>query len=127
MKRAGIALLVAMPVLAWGKPNPADYTVAVHVQSSQLVTACIGIGDHAFCGIKQHLQVVVGGRKLELNSKSEGDAVLRTGDYKAKVLIDDQTDVGDPAPAYEIRFSDTYEFLFPDGKTRKYSVVGESE
>lgn len=127
MKKVGIAILLLISALAWGKPNPANYTVAVHVQSSQLVTACDDWVTKAICGLKQHLQVVIDGKKFELNSNGNSETLLRTGDYKARLLVDDQESTDTPPPAYEIRITTTYELLFPDGKTRKYRVVGESE
>jgi hypothetical protein len=51
--------------------------------------------------------------------------LLRIGDYKAKLLPEEQRDGDIPLGSYEYRRR--YEFLFPDGRTRKYTVVGESE
>ncbi len=45
--------------------------------------------------------------------------VLRLGDYKAKLLKQDQT------RSYEYKW--IYVFLFPDGKTRNFLVVSEAE
>jgi hypothetical protein len=125
MKKAFFAIVLLAPALAWGKPKPADYSVAIHVQSSQLVAECYEALGHTFCEGKQHLSVSIDGRKYELNSKGESDFALRTGVYKAKLIVDDEPSTDNPPRAYEIH--DVYEFLFPDGKTRKYSVVGESE
>ncbi|MGB9409000.1 MAG: hypothetical protein WCA89_15805 [Terracidiphilus sp.] len=135
MKKVLLAILFLAPTLAWAaKPKPADYTIAVHVQSSQLAAVCHdswgmsnpgGLGKAAHCGTKQHLKAVIDGKKYELDSKDELIGLLLTGDYKARMLPDDPQDQDNPIGAYEIH--STYEFLFPDGKTRKYLVVGESE
>jgi hypothetical protein len=125
VNKALFAIVVLMPVLSWAKPKPADYAITVHVQSSHVVSWCNDILGHANCDTKQHLSVIIDGKKYELDSYGDYDSMLRTGDYKAKLLPDEQR-VGDiPLGTYEYRRK--YEFLFPDGKTRKYSVVGESE
>ncbi len=125
MKKAFFSVLILIPALTWAKPNAADYAIAVHVQSSQLVNACYVILGHVTCDTRQHLNAVIDGRKYELNCNGDFDVLLRTGDYKAR-LLPDEPRAGDYQPGnYEYRKQ--YEFLFPDGKTRKYQVVGESE
>jgi len=127
MNKLILALLLLSPALASGKVNPADYSVPVHVQSSRLVTVCHEILAHPFCGTKQSLGVVIDGKKYEFLGNDDADAALRTGDYKARLLVHDPSDAAEPVPAYEIDYKNTYEFLFPDGKRQKYSVIGESE
>ncbi len=125
MKRALFVFLLLMPVLSWAKPKPTDYAITVHVQSSHVVSMCNDILGHPNCEKKQHLSALIDGKKYELDSNGDLDVMLRTGDYKAKLLPDEQR-IGDiPLGDYEYRRR--YEFLFPDGKTRKYTVVGESE
>jgi len=97
------------------KPNPNDYTIAIHVQSSRQISQCTGNG---LCEPEQQLDVTMNGKKYELQSAIAVD-LLRVGDYKAKIAKD-QT-----RHAYE--YTRVYEFLFPDGSTRLYSVIGESE
>jgi hypothetical protein len=120
MKKVLVAILFVASTLCWGSPKPADYTVAVHVQSSHQVSECKGSSSLMRCPIKQHLNAVIDGRKYELNSKDDLDLVLRPGDYKAMLLPDSS-----PSGAHEYQME--YELLFPDGSTRKYRVVGESE
>ena len=114
MKKILIAILLIAPALSWAdkpKPNPVDYTVAVHVQSSRLLQFC---GD----GMRQDLSVAIDGRKHELQAWFKGE-LLRVGDYKAKITLDETK--------HSYEYSRTYEFLFPDGQTRLYYVVGETE
>jgi hypothetical protein len=97
------------------------------VQSSQLVTVCHDVFTRPDCEIKQHLGVVIDGKKYEINSKENYYAVLKTGDYKAR-LLGSHARFPVVSPDYETSYASTsYEFLFPDGKTRKYMVVGVSE
>jgi hypothetical protein len=72
-----------------------------------------------FCPGVQHLVVLIDGKTCELDGMPEHPGVLRLGDYKAKLLKQDET------RSYEYRW--TYEFLFPDGKTRDFLVVSEAE
>jgi len=106
-------LLLALAWSAPAAPNPADYTITVHVRSSRLVN--MFAGKDAF--LAQYLTVSINGKKYEL--EAAGGSRLRLGDYKAKVEKDNS-----PRP-YE--YDRAYEFLFADGSTRKYWVVGEEE
>jgi hypothetical protein len=119
------AILFLTPVLAWGKPNPAEYTVAVHVQSSRMVSSFSYVLSHSEWDQKQQLEVVIDGKKYELISKDWPDFALMIGDYKAKLLPDDFHEGQNLPKSYE--YHQQYEFLFPDGKTRKYVVVGATE
>jgi len=102
-----IAILFFSPLLASaaGDPNPAEYTVKVHVSSSSM--------DHG----TQLLDVVIDGKKYELKSELPVGRLLALGDFKAKLVMNRKT-------AYES--FQVYEFLFPD-KTRQYEVVGQTE
>src|SRR5208283_315521 len=119
MKTILLTILLLVPALVWAEkpaPNPADYTITVHVRSSRWTWSCFNSGGQppALCGV-QPLTVLVDGIKYEL----EGHAadLLRVGDYKAKI------DKDETKRPYE--YQRVYEFLFPDGTTRKYTVVGE--
>jgi hypothetical protein len=122
MKIALYAILLLTPALALAAketPNPADYTVAVHVQSSRLVLSCGDVTNgNSICTWYQRLTVIIDGKKVEIESGAVKN-LLRVGDYKAKIAKDETQH------AYE--YSRTYEFLFPDGQTRQYFVVGETE
>jgi len=115
MKKVLIAILLLAPALVFAEkkpaPNPADYTIAVHLQSSQLI---IGIQNNP----TQHLDVLIDGKKYALEA-GPCYSVLPSGDYKARLVKD--------AIAKDHEYTRVYELLFTDGTTRKYSVVGESE
>lgn len=115
MKKVLIAILLLSSAFACAekKPsaNPADYTIAVHVQSSQLVDSHGGTQS-------QLLDVIVGGKKYELEAWPFY-VVLPVGDYKARISKENIS------PNHE--YSRVYELLFADGTTRRYTVVGESE
>jgi hypothetical protein len=101
-------LLLSAPVWAGGDPNPAEYTVNVHVSSSSTA--------HYL----QELNVVIDGKHYNLESETTfANRLLALGDYKAKLAQDQHTTAYD---SYQV-----YEFLFPDKKTRKFIVVGQTE
>jgi len=96
------------------KLNPADYPVVVHVQSSRLI-----MGQHPGDGDLQDLSATIEGKHYQLESNVSPAELLRTGDYKAKLIKQDE------ARPYEYQWY--YQFLFADGKTRKYQVIGEDQ
>jgi len=101
------------------KTDPAEYNVAIHVQSSHLVYECFSDTKGATCAFTPRLNVLIGGKKYELEAEKSRNDLIRVGDYKAKIVKDDST------TSYE--YWRTYEFQFVDGTTRKYDVVGESQ
>ena len=115
MKRVLIAFLFMLPVLAYAEkkvaPDSADYSVAVHVRSSQVLQT------YSKSPTVQHLKVTIEGKKYDL--ECPGVLVLPVGDYKAKISQEKTF------PNHE--YSRQIEFLFADGSTRKYAVVGETE
>jgi hypothetical protein len=122
MKDVLIALLFFAPSLALAQKTDAgsaDYTIAVHVQSSRLVNTCGSAMKGSNCGWSQQLIVMIEGKKYEIEEQRSRVDLLRAGDYKAKIVKDETT------RAYE--YLRIYELQFADGKTRKYTVVGEME
>lgn len=112
MKKVLLALLLA-PALAYAEkrpPNAADYPIVIHVQSSHQVGGSAEL---------LHMNVLIDGKKYELVDPTTNHSVLRLGDYKARV---DKDDTSKP-----FLLNRTYELLLPDGTTRKFVVVGESE
>jgi hypothetical protein len=118
VKKITVAVLpLLLSAYAWGgskpkptEPNPADYTITVHVSACHLSFVSLST--------LQNLDVVINGKAYELQAVSN-DGVLALGDYKAKLFQDLHK------TAYES--SQTYEFLFPDMKVRKFSVIGQTE
>jgi hypothetical protein len=105
------------------KPGPEAFTANIHVQSSQLKEKCTSLaGGGSSCYWVQQLKVLIDGKKYILVGGfglMQTPSLLRTGDYKARIVKEDT------ARPYEYRR--TYEFLFSDDRRRKYEVTGESE
>jgi len=108
VKTITLATLLLLSAFAWAgtPPNPADYTVSVHVGRSRNNSA------------HQRLNVVINERKYELEAYGVS-MVLALGDYKAKFVKDEHRGTYDSLQ--------TYEFLLPDQKIRKFIVVGQAE
>jgi hypothetical protein len=124
MRKLLFVVFLSLPFIAVAEkaqPNAADYTIPVHVSSSKLVQNCTDVtGGSSVCITEQRLVVTIGGKKYELLSEhSTATALLRTGDYKAKIVKDESK------AAYE--YARSFEFLFSDGKTGTYAVTGEME
>jgi hypothetical protein len=112
MKKLAVVILLLFTALAWAgsAPNPADYTINIHVSSSRW-------NGHD----PLRLKVLIDGKKYELQATDFGSPLLAPGDYKAKTV---EVKVKD-AHAYDVY--GTYEFLFPDKKTRRFNLIGIME
>jgi hypothetical protein len=121
MKSTALFVLLLLTTFSRAAPNPDTYSINIHVSSSHWVMAPSLTGPQAV----QELNVIIDGKKYELAAPAvtanlqAGVTLLAPGDYKAK-LVQDQHKT-----TYES--SQAYEFLFPDKKTRKFIVVGQSE
>jgi hypothetical protein len=105
MKRAALFVLL-FATLAPAAPAPDDYSINVHVTSSYLLNGL------------QAMDVVIHSKKYQLSGVFRV-GLLAPGDYKAKLVKDEHK------TAYQS--AQEYEFLYPDNKTGKFEVVGQSE
>lgn len=122
MRKAVLVVLLLLGTLASAAPNPDEYSVNVHVTSSYWVMAPSTVGPQPV----QRLAVIIDGKKYELEAPATiranlnaGVTLLALGDYKARLVQDVHK------TTYES--SQAYEFLFPDKKTRRFFVVGQTE
>jgi hypothetical protein len=107
-----VVLLLSAFSFAANKPTPVDYNLNVHVSASSLQ------------GAAPFLNVIIDGKYYQLSGERPVDAfkhyeLLALGDYKARLVTDQHS------TAYESW--QVYEFLFADGRTLKFNVVGVSE
>jgi hypothetical protein len=104
-----------------GQPTAAGYTVGVHVTASRIANDCGNVNKgSSSCRATQILEAVIDGGKYQLRSETIlPKGVVALGDYKAKLVSDKQK------PTRE--FTREYDLMFPDGSTRKFSVIGQME
>jgi hypothetical protein len=130
MKKLLVLAVFLFPAISFATPAPqaADYNISVHVTHSKLVS----LGGNNWVEFSPRLDAVINGKKVELFELKIRSAVLRPGDYKARVVKTGESDTksrmgqqGNPTPAYEDAV--TYEFLLPDGSKRKFLLIGEEE
>jgi len=117
MKKLAFALLLVQPTFLYAakpQPNPADYTITVHVVYSRSTPYGEGVNYQPL----QQLETVINGQQVELQTANPG--VLALNDYKARVM----PTKGIPKNANASDVYLTYEFLLPDGTTRTYYVSG---
>jgi len=110
MKTATLFVLLLLATVAPAAPSPDEYSINVHVTSSYSLGAGHG------------LDVVINSKKYQLSGFSGATRpglLLALGDYKAKLIKDKHL------TAYQL--DQEYEFLFPDNKTQKFVVEGQSE
>ena len=88
--------------------NPASYQVNVHVTHAFLAGTLGTL----------HLDVIADGKKLQLEGQ-RAPGMLHVGNYKARVVKDDERKGG--------WYVETYELLFADGTHWLFNVVSESE
>ena len=104
-----LTLLFSLPLFA-ASPS-ADYNLTIHVSESRIGTGRANTQD---------LSVLVDGVKYEMESLTIfPKGIVALGDYKAKLVKDQQK------PTHE--FSRIYELMFPDGTTRQFTVTGQVE
>jgi hypothetical protein len=114
MHKLTLVLLLLLSTFASGAgPGSADYPVEIHVGTSRMVPE--GANGARF----QHLNVVINGKRYELESELAVNVLLALGDYKAKLAKDERKSPYDSVQIYEI--------LLDNNKTRKFQVVGQSE
>ena len=117
MKKLVLALLLLPTTLLYAakpQPNPADYTITVHVVFSRSAEFFASGVYYPY----QQLQTVINGQQVELQTTNTG--LLALNDYKARIIHT----AGVPKNPNASDIYLTYEFLLPDGTTRAYVVTG---
>jgi hypothetical protein len=125
MKRLlwGLALVgvmhAGMDRRMWGeapKTDPAEYSLSVHISGA----------EYAPNVLYQILTATIDGKHYQIEGPTSsskaymhGNGLLNPGDYHAKLSEDTHK------TAFES--IQTYELLLPDGTTRRFSVIAQSE
>jgi hypothetical protein len=113
-----LSLLLSLPLFA--ASSSADYNLNIHVSETRIGVDCGVSSGNSSCKSVQQLSAVIDGAKYELESETYfPKGIVALGDYKAKLVQDQEK------PTHE--FNRTYELMFPDGSTRKFRVTGQVE
>jgi len=116
MKKIALCIVLLLSTFSWAAPSPDEYSINVHVSSSHWVMSpAILVGPEPFL----RLNVIIDGKKYDLESVNYPNTLLVLGDYKAKLVKNEHRGGYD---SFQV-----YEFLFSDHKTRQFRVVGETE
>jgi hypothetical protein len=114
MKKLALAFLLLQPAFLLAapvKPNPADFTLTVHVVYSSTTLG----------GGVQLLDVLIDGQQMKLGCGT-ATGVLTLGDYPARVSPN-VGKVGKAKDPYPYDIVKGYDLLMPDGKERTYTVM----
>jgi hypothetical protein len=110
---------------AEAKNDPGQFPLAVHISASTYATE----NDSRLGAIDQLTEIVtatIDGKHYQLSGPTSsakafmhGNGLINPGDYHAKLVKDDHK------TSYESQ--QTFEILFPDGTTRSFFVIAQSE
>ena len=93
--------VLLLSALCWAQSNTGEYPINVHVTSSQWVVVPTTIGPQA----AQKLNVIIDGKKYELEAEAKGRvALLSLGDYKAKLIEDVRKNPYESTQSYSCNF-----------------------
>jgi hypothetical protein len=115
MKPISLLVAILFATLVSMAQKPDDNPVTVHVSSARTMLLPTGSSGAAQY---QYLSVSINGKKYELRAISDG-SLLTLGDYLAKLAEDKHKTTYESLQAYD--------FLFPDGRTVRFTVTGQSE
>jgi hypothetical protein len=119
LKSSLLLLIFAAPLLAFSQ-SKADYTIPVHVLESHIGLSCDTNKGTSTCKSTQVLTAQVEGKKYQLQSETFfSKGLVALGDYSAKL--------GDHKEKPTGEFTRSYSLMFPDGSTRTFNVIGQSE
>jgi hypothetical protein len=113
---------------AEAKPDPSQYTLVVHVSASRYAQMVGASGASAINPnlLSEVLTATVGNRHYKLLGPTSsakafmhGNGLIDPGDYHARLTQDEHKTSYESAQQFEI--------LLPDGATRRFTVIEQSE
>lgn len=114
MKRMPLLVLLLLATAGSEAQKTDGYSVTVHVTAAHSIL----VPDRVAPFKVQQLDATIAGKKFQLSATSNG-SLLALGDYNAKLVQDDHK-----VPYESLQI---YEFQFPDKKTVRFTVTGQSE
>lgn len=106
------------------KPNPADYSVKIHISATHIRISCFYNGNVEICPSALFADAILNGKKIELSGDSVKDkkatALIIPGDYQAKLTRDNHS-------TNDALFMQEYDLLLTDGMIWHCWTSGISE
>src|SRR5579863_4061262 len=100
------------------KATPADYPLAMHISASTYASAANSLYEIVTATVDgKHYQLQ--GPTSSSRAFTHGNGLINPGDYHCKLSMDEHKTSYESLQMYEI--------LLPDGTTRKFDVVAQSE
>jgi len=100
------------------KANPADYPLAMHISASTYASAGNTLFEIVTAAAEgKHYQLQ--GPTSSAKAFMHGNGLLNPGDYHCKLSTDEHKTSYESLQVFEI--------LLPDGTTRKFAVIAQSE
>ena len=119
MKLSLFLLMFVAPSFAFSQ-GKGDYTIPVHVSESHIGLSCNTTKGTSSCKSTQVLTAQVEGNKYQLESETFfSKGLVALGDYYAKL--------SDHKEKSTKEFTRSYDLMFPDGSTRTFNVIGQTE
>jgi hypothetical protein len=113
-------LLCSASLQAKDKPDPADYTIKVHISGSYRRTEC----GNGVCSSTLYVNAVLGGKKIELSATTifipKKPMLISPGDYSVRLKKEDHN-------SDSSLFNQEYDLLLPDGIVWSCWTTGISE
>ena len=105
------------------KNDPSQFPLAVHVSGSGYAPS---YDFSLFSSIQEIISATINGKHYRLIGPTSsartflrGNGLINPGDYHARLTTDDHKTVYESLQQFEI--------LFPDGSTRRFNVIAQSE
>jgi hypothetical protein len=121
-KFVAVLFLMLCSTLAWSadKPNPADFTIKVHITASHLKSECADVN----CKNILYADSILNGKKIELSGVAiivkKTLMLIIPGDYPARLIRDEHN-------SDSTLFNREYELLLPDNIVWQSFTTGISE
>src|SRR5215475_3162966 len=100
--RNSAPFVLLLSTLCWGQSSTGESSVNVHVTSSQWLMVPLSTGASG----DRKLNVIINGKKYELEAPAKRTRLLALGDYKAKLIEDVHKNSYESTQTYELQFSD---------------------
>ena len=125
-KFIAVLFLLLFSTFGWAadKPNPADFTIKLHISATHIRHFCSGAFATITCADGLYADAILNGKKIELGGEDviikKNVMLITPGDYQVKLTKDYHN-------SDNTLFGQEYELLLPDGTVWHCWATGISE